>query len=190
MKKGFYSFCRCLIRAWRAVFYPLNIQGKEHLDIQGGALLVCNHVSMRDPVIQAALCPRPLRFMGKKELFQNKLLASLFTALGGISVDRGHSDVASMRECLSALKSGDILSIFPQGHRFPADDDRTVKDGAAFLALYARVPVIPMHITPPYKPFRKLTVTVGQPIRLDDVTALDKSAVEEVSRRIARGIWG
>ncbi len=190
MSSGFYKFAIGLARGWRAVCHPLDLQGKEHLNVQGGALLVCNHISMRDPVIQGCLSPRPLRFMGKKELFGNKLLARLFTALGGISVDRGNSDVASVRECLSALKKGDVLSIFPQGHRYPADDNRDVKDGAAFLALYARVPVIPMHIEPPYRLFRKTKVRVGAPIDLSDVQGLDQAAVAEVSRRIQKGIWG
>ena len=189
MSRGFYKCVRGVARGLRALLYPLDVEGRENLDIEGGAMIVCNHISLRDPILLACLCKRPLRFMGKKELFENKLAGSFLRSLGGFPVDRGAADISSIRESVNVLKGGDILMIFPQGHRFPDDSGREIKDGASLLAIWSKVPVIPVHIQPPYRAFRKLKVRVGSPIDLTGISDIDQTSLKEASRRIEKGIW-
>ena len=187
---GFYKMVWYLVRGVGGLFYPVELTGGENLNIEGGAMVVCNHISLRDPLVLAALLKRQPAFMGKKELFKNKLLAKLFRALGGFPVDRGAADMSAIRESVNVLKAGKILVLFPQGHRFPKDDDRDIKNGASLLAIWSKAPVVPVHITAPYRIFRKVKVRVGQPIDLSHLTKMDEATLQEASRCIAKGIWG
>ena len=184
-----YKFAYGFTRSIGRLLYPLDLTGQENLNVEGGVMVVCNHVSLRDPILVASLFNRQPAFMGKKELFKNKLAAKLLRQLGGFPVDRGAADMSAIRESVNVLKAGKILIVFPQGHRFPKDDDREIKNGASLLAIWSKVPVLPVHITVPYRLFRKLKIRVGQPVDLSDLTKIDEASLTEASRRISQAIW-
>ena len=58
----------------------LKISGVENMPLKGGALLVCNHISLSDPLMLLGALPRPLYYMAASELFEipyfNKLITS------------------------------------------------------------------------------------------------------------------
>ena len=63
-------------------------------------------------------------------------------------VNRDGRDFAAIRTALRALKAGRVLPIFPEGHIVPASGRRLdeMKPGTAYLAIHARVPVIPAYL--------------------------------------------
>ena len=72
---------------------------------------------MRDVVVLAAALPRQPRYMAKKELFKIPLLSQLIRALGAFPVDRGGADVSSIKKSIAMIEGGEVVSVFPQGHR-------------------------------------------------------------------------
>jgi 1-acyl-sn-glycerol-3-phosphate acyltransferase len=94
---------------WKYLGLRFDFQGEENLPRKGGAILAMNHVSYLDfALIGTAALPakRWIRFMAKKELFDNKVAGPLLRGMHHISVDRS-SGSASFVAALEALKSGE-----------------------------------------------------------------------------------
>ena len=128
-----------------------DIAGTENIPTDGPAILVGNHRSYFDPLaigFTIARVGRPLRFLGKKEVFDAPVVGSLATAMGGIRVDRGTGSDEPLRAAADALEAGELVAIMPQGTiprgRAFFDPELKGRWGAAKLAALARVPVIPI----------------------------------------------
>ncbi len=132
-------------------FARFHIEGVEHIPASGGGLICGNHRSYFDPLVMGMTLSkrgRPVRFLGKKEVFDAPVLGSLATAMGGIRVDRGTGSDEPLEAAATALSAGQLVALMPQGTipRGPAFFDPELKGrwGAARLAAQTRVPVIPV----------------------------------------------
>jgi 1-acyl-sn-glycerol-3-phosphate acyltransferase len=85
---------------------------------------------------------RYVRFMAKKEIFDNKIAGPLMRGMHHINVDRSNGS-ASFVTALRALKSGEIIGIFPEGTISTSFEIKALKSGAVRLAAGAGVPIIP-----------------------------------------------
>ncbi len=167
-----YAVAIPLVRALFKTFLPVRYHGLENLQLDAPYILMSNHVSMLDPVIMAATVPKyQIRFIGKKELTKNKLLAALFKELRMIPVDRHNTDMEAMRACMRVTREGEVLGIFPEGTRHHKGLMEEVESGVALIALRSKVPLVPVYITGKLGLFRRLEVYIGQPIDMDDLRA-------------------
>lgn len=154
--------------------YRVRVIGAENLPAEGGCLLCSNHTSMRDVVVLAAALPRQPRYMAKKELFKIPLLSQLIRALGAFPVDRGGADVSSIKKSIAMIEGGEVVSVFPQGHRVKGRCARgtPIKNGAGLIAYRSGACVVPAYIkTKAYrvKPFRRTEIIIGKPIANADL---------------------
>jgi 1-acyl-sn-glycerol-3-phosphate acyltransferase len=130
---------------WKYLGLKFDFKGVENIPRDGGAILAMNHVAYLDfALIGTAALPvkRYVRFMAKKEIFENKIAGPLMRGMHHISVDRS-SGSASFVAALRALKSGEIVGIFPEGTISVSFELKEFKSGAVRLAMGAGVPVIP-----------------------------------------------
>ena len=132
---------------WKVLGLKLDFQGIEHLPDRnhGGAIIAINHISYLDFALAgtAALpMKRYVRFMAKKELFDNKFAGPLLRGMHHISVDRSNGS-ASFVQALRALRDGEIVGIFPEGTISVSFEIKELKSGVVRLAQGAGVPVIP-----------------------------------------------
>jgi 1-acyl-sn-glycerol-3-phosphate acyltransferase len=130
---------------WRYLGLRFISAGVENIPREGGAILAMNHIGYLDfALIGTCALPvkRYVRFMAKKELFDNKIAGPLLRGMHHISVDRS-SGSASFVAALRALKSGEIIGIFPEGTISVSFELKEFKSGAVRLAMGAGVPVIP-----------------------------------------------
>lgn len=126
-------------------------------------LIVCaNHTSMIDPVILAVCSKRQIHFMGKKELFENKLLGFIFGKLGAFPVDRTGVSLSSIKSSLAVLNQEEILGIFPEGTRVKEYDECNAKPGIALIANKAKTNIIPVYIQGKYKIRGEINVYFGK----------------------------
>ena len=151
-------------------FSGIKVHGKDNIPKEGGYLLCSNHIAVRDVILIGATCKRPISFVAKKELFSVPILRSIIKAMGAIKLDRSGSDVAAMRKSIELVEGGEIVSIFPQGHRYPAVDPSTtpVKSGAGMVAYRSGCDVIPVFIKTKgnkYGIFKKTEIFYGSPIK-------------------------
>lgn len=130
---------------WRYLGFKFDIQGHENIPHKGGAILAINHVSYLDFAIAgtgALPVKRYVRFMAKKEIFDNKLAGPLMRGMHHINVDRSNGS-ASFVAALRALNAGEIIGIFPEGTISTSFEIKGLKSGAVRLAAGAGVPIIP-----------------------------------------------
>lgn len=130
---------------WKYLGLRLDFQGVHHIPRDGGAILSINHVGYLDFALTGtAALPtgRYVRFMAKKEVFDNKLAGPLMRGMHHICVDR-NSGSASFVAALRALRAGEVVGIFPEGTISVSFEIKELKSGAVRLAMAAGVPVIP-----------------------------------------------
>lgn len=160
------------------VLFRVKKVGEENVPKTGAYILCGNHTHALDGPVVVATMKRKVRFMGKKEMFENKLLKwfaqDVFEAF---PVDRGKKDLDAIKNSLKVLKDGDILGIFPEGTRNGLKKNGKVKNGAAHLAVRTGVKVIPVGIQGNFKPFSKVVLNFGKPIDLSEYT--DKTPQKE-----------
>jgi 1-acyl-sn-glycerol-3-phosphate acyltransferase len=133
---------------WKYLGLRFNSKGVENIPREGGAILAMNHIGYLDfALIGTCALPvkRYVRFMAKRELFDNKIVGPLLRGMHHISVDR-LSGSASFVAALRALKSGEIVGIFPEGTISVSFELKEFKSGAVRLAIGADVPVIPVAV--------------------------------------------
>ncbi len=58
---------------------------------------------------------RPVRFLGKKEVFDAPVVGTLAKAMGGIRVDRGTGSDEPLEAAAEALAAGQLVALMPQG---------------------------------------------------------------------------
>ena len=171
---------------WKYLGLRFDFKGVENIPRDGGAILAMNHVGYLDfALIGTAALPvnRYVRFMAKKEIFENKIAGPLMRGMHHISVDRS-SGSASFVAALRALKSGEIVGIFPEGTISVSFELKEFKSGAVRLAIGAGVPVIPAVVWGSQRIWTKkvkrnlkrnkypISVTFGEPLyftKADDV---------------------
>ncbi|MBQ8555797.1 MAG: 1-acyl-sn-glycerol-3-phosphate acyltransferase [Clostridia bacterium] len=166
---------------------PVRYHDAERLDVDAPFIVMGNHESMLDPVIAAMPVKRyQIRFLGKKELWKNPIVAKAFTSMKMIPVDRHNTDMEAMRACMKVTREGNILGIFPEGTRYHKGLMEELESGVALIALRSRVPLIPIYITGKLKLFRKTDVYVGEPIPMDDLReqGVNKESCEALLARI------
>jgi 1-acyl-sn-glycerol-3-phosphate acyltransferase len=130
---------------WKYLGFQFTFEGDENIPRKGGAILAINHVSYLDFAIAGtAALPvnRYVRFMAKKEIFDNKIAGPLMRGMHHICVDRRNGS-ASFVAALRALKSGEIIGIFPEATISTSFEIKGLKSGAVRLAADAGVPIIP-----------------------------------------------
>ena len=180
---------KALFSAYYAVVYPIRLIGEEN--IPAGAVILCaNHISSRDPILLLLRLKRKITFMAKKELFKLRPVGAVLREAGAFPVDRGRADLSAIRESLRVLGAGGALGIFPQGTR-SADNERTeMHGGAALLEQRSKVPVVPVYIDGPYRPFRRTNIYIGRPIDLSSFgTRSDGATIGAVTGQIDGAIW-
>jgi putative phosphoserine phosphatase/1-acylglycerol-3-phosphate O-acyltransferase len=180
-----------LLAAARLPLIPyvrFDVSGVDNIPETGPAIICGNHRSYFDPMAlgQAiARRGRPVRFLGKKEVFDAPVVGQLAKAFGGIRVERGTGSDEPLEEAAAALRAGQIVALMPEGTipRGEAffDPDLKGRWGAAKLAAMTGAPIVPVGMWGTERVWPRsarlpamfnvtnpplVTVRVGKPIRL------------------------
>jgi len=132
------------------VLFPLDVEGEENLPRSGPYILLCNHMSYLDPVFLVAASNRYVRFFTTGEMMRTRAGRWFFTAMGSISTSRYRVDSASVRAFLAALKSGDIVGIFPEGERTWDGNPLPINPTVVRLLKRSNVPIVAARIDGSY----------------------------------------
>lgn len=133
------------------LFFRPEVEGKENIPADGGALLASNHLAVADSFFLPLMLSRRVTFPAKLEYFtqpglKGRLKKWFFTGMGQIPIDRsgGAAAQAALDTGIRLLKEGHLLGIYPEGTRSPDGRLYKGKTGLARMVLEARVPVIPV----------------------------------------------
>lgn len=126
----------------------VRIEGLDKIARDGAYVLVANHSSYMDtPAV--LLLPLQVRFFAKSGLFRIPLLGGHLRRAGHLPVlrDNPRASLKSLTEAAKLVRErGVSVLLFPEGGRSP-EGLREFKEGAAYLAIKAGVPAVPIGIT-------------------------------------------
>lgn len=144
---------RAVIATCRRLFSILGLRievsGAEHLPVQGAGVVAANHNSYADFMLVGLvgrIQGRFVRFMAKESVFKAGPAGTAMRAMNHIPCDRGRGTTAA-RTALRALEAGEVVGIYPEatiGRAFVVKDRADFRRGAAYLALAAAVPLVPV----------------------------------------------
>ena len=150
-------------------FWKVIVEGKEKIDQKQAYVIVPNHQSMLDIVIFNMLHHR-LRWISKIEVFKIPVLGWEMRMVKYIELERGnkHSVVRMMEKCISSLREGISIVIFPEGTRSLTGAIGRFKTGAFQLAIKTDKPLLPVLIdgTGDVLPKNGLTFRINKVIRI------------------------
>ena len=165
---------------FRVLDLQIAVSGTEHIPRTGGGVLASNHASYLDFIfcgLGAQPAKRLVRFMAKKEVFDDKVAGPLMRGMHHIPVDR-KAGTAAFREATNALKAGELVGVFPEATISESFTVKQLKSGAARMARTAKVPLIPMAVWGPHRLWTKgrpkdltkrhvpVIILVGEPVEL------------------------
>lgn len=188
MSKFYENVYKSLAKPLRR-FYRATVTGGDKMPMEGGCLVCSNHTGFHDVIVLAACMKRQPRYMAKKELFRIPLLKQLITALGAFPIERGRADVGALKTAISMIKSGEAVTVFPQGTRYKGIDPRETepKNGVGMIAYHTGVPVVPVYIRTKNHhtlPFKRTEIICGDPIMPEEL-GFERGGAAEYSRASA-----
>jgi len=170
----FHRFAKLILRALLAILLDYEVVGLENVPPEGPLIVAINHMNFLDPVLATVFIPRDIVSMAKAELFGSPLVGWLFRLYGAFPVRRGEIDRSALKKAMAALNEENALLMAPEGTR--GGDWRLIKarDGVAYVALKASVPILPMGISGSERFWKELArlrrtktkVVVGEPFLL------------------------
>jgi 1-acyl-sn-glycerol-3-phosphate acyltransferase len=178
-----------------------TVRGLSNAPRCGAALLVMNHLADADAVLVLACLSNFPEVIGKIELRDHHILRWLTDAMGVIWVHRGQPDRRAVSVVFEGFREGRQVLIAPEGRESLTGSLEQGTEGAAFLALKAGVPVLPItltgteHIYANLKRLRKtaVTLTIGEPFVLSQQgkgPGRFKEATQRIMETLARQLPG
>lgn len=131
--------------ALASIRYRIRRVDPENVPTEGGALMVCNHVSYADVLCLSVACPRPLRFLADEKLFRVPFLRVILRIFGAVPVCPSRAKEA-LRRAADAIQAGEIVCLFPEGMLTRTGTLLELKGGFERIARRAHCPVIVAHL--------------------------------------------
>ncbi len=190
-----YSWAHRLLSVLIPMLCRLRVEGREHVPLEGGCVVACNHSLGFDFFFLGYCAPRQIFFMAKAEAFEgNQWLARFLKSSGVFPIQRGQRDHAAMDSAVSLAQSELAVGMFPEGTRSLTGVLMRGRSGAVRIARQAGVPIVPAAIHNAaaildawWNPFQRPIVTVrfGPPL-----TVADSETPAQITADVARVMHG
>jgi 1-acyl-sn-glycerol-3-phosphate acyltransferase len=176
-------------RTWAATLLtialsPVEVVNADRLRTAPVAVFASNHLSYMDTPVVFAKLPFQFRILAKQGLWKIPFVGWYLKHSGQVPIDASssRSAIAGLLRGVAALKAGMRLFVFPEGSRTPDGWLQTSASGAAFMAIRAGVPLVPLALVGTYELLpihvyslrpRPLKLIVGEPISTEGLTTRD-----------------
>jgi 1-acyl-sn-glycerol-3-phosphate acyltransferase len=181
----------------------VEVEGRERLHARGPYVFVSNHLSFIDTPVALACIPLQFRFLAKEELFRwwpwLPIAWHLKTA-GHVAVpiDDPRASVRALSKTAKLIESdGTSVFFFAEGGRSVDGTLGEFKHGAAYIAIKARAPMVPVALIGPDKILPmgsslirrgRVKLRIGHPIPTDGMTLKDRGVLTETVREELAGM--
>jgi len=176
---------RFIVRTLLPFVGPLRVYGRENIPESGPFIVAVNHMSKADPpLVLIAMAGKVLKFFAGEKWERHLIFGPLMRWAGAIYIKRGEVDRRALREALQNLEDGCIFGLAPEGTRSRIGKLIPAKDGAAYLATRAKVPILPIGVVNTDQIDRNMRrlrrtpmeVRIGEPFNLRDLEVRRKSS--------------
>ncbi len=196
MNEKFYKIVMAIIKPLVKFFYPFEVRGLENIEKSKSNYIICaNHLSNMDVAFLMITHKKPIYFMAKQELFENKILGWFFRKMGAFAVKRGRGDKSALINSEKIINDGNILGIFIEGTRSKTGEFLRAKSGVALIASKTNADILPVCITGSgknnkVKLFKKTTISYGNFISNSEIKCEEgsRSELKEATNKIMENI--
>lgn len=169
---------------------PVRVMHAEKLPAEPVAVYASNHLSYMDTPVLYAKLPFQFRILAKQSLWKVPFIGWHLRRSGQVPVDQSSSraSISSLGRGVAALKAGMPLLVFPEGGRSPDGAVQAFLAGAAYMAIRAQVPLVPLTLVGTYEVLpmhvyhlapRPLLLVVGDPIVTVGMGPRDAEAITD-----------
>lgn len=195
----FYVITKWTLFVIARLFFKFRIFGEENIPGEGGIIIASNHTSYLDIPFLGCGIRRHADFVGKSELFRNRIVGWIFRKLGALPIKRARIDRGAISEAVMRLKQGRVVVIYPEGARSRNGRLSEPKAGIGMVVAMSGARVIPSFImgTDRVLPkgskwikFNPVKLYLGSPLDFSSLINLKKGKelYKEISEEIMRGI--
>jgi len=171
-----------------------TISGRHHLPRKGPYIVVVNHFSLIDGAFVVYGLLKPTVFLMASDQRVDWFYFWAPWLYGMIPLDRQQMAPGVIKKAISAIKDGEILSIFPEAVS-KANELRPAKKGAAYLSAVTNVPIVPIGLEGTHTAWKslfrgirpKINIRIGKkfgPVKLKSYGKSKDTALENFGEEI------
>lgn len=164
------------------LFNSLRVEGRENFPMTGPALVITNHQSFWDPLLNGLSTRRHQSFVARKSLFNNRFFAWLINRLNAVPINQEGIAKEDIKAILKKLQEGRAVVVYPEGGRTDDGKLHELLPGIVLLIKRVQAPIVPVaiagafhawprtsrlpHCSPLFLPANDATiaVSVGKPL--------------------------
>lgn len=140
--KPFYTWA---IRQLVKLVYRLDYHDMDVIPKQGGAILICNHVSYMDGIVINTGVSRPVRYIIDEDIYHLPGVNYFMKLNNAVPIAPRRDSVEKALDMIAeGLKNGDLFCIFPEGQITFTGNLSRFRFGIEWMLKRVPVPVIPM----------------------------------------------
>jgi acyl-[acyl-carrier-protein]-phospholipid O-acyltransferase/long-chain-fatty-acid--[acyl-carrier-protein] ligase len=129
--------------------YRMRVKGRENIPAKGGALFVCNHLSLVDAMLLAGSTERHVRFLIYKGFYDRPLIGWFAKATRAIPISseqRPRDMIRSLRTAGEAIRNGEVVCIFAEGQMTRIGQLLPFRRGFERIMKGVEAPIVPVHL--------------------------------------------
>ncbi|KHT61641.1 acyl-phosphate glycerol 3-phosphate acyltransferase [Photobacterium gaetbulicola] len=183
-------FWRFMVWLVSHTMYRVTHKNLANIPEKGGVLIVCNHVSYMDALLLAGACPRPIRFLMDRDIYNLPMIRSFCRACKVIPIDA--TDRKSVMKAFvgvnKRLGRGEVVCVFPEGQLTYDGELGPFMRGIDLIIKRSPVPVVPVAIQGlwgsffsreggrallkiPKRFWSKVTIVAGEPVSPEETNS-------------------
>lgn len=140
-------FIRSAIWICVRLLHKLRIEGQSHIPRTGGALIVCNHLSLMDGLLVKIAFQRPVRFLISRDFYEAWWLRPFVKSMQAIPIadtDGPKAIVRALSEAARRIEAGELVCIFPEGGITRIGNLQGFGRGIEHIMKHTRQPILPV----------------------------------------------
>jgi acyl-[acyl-carrier-protein]-phospholipid O-acyltransferase/long-chain-fatty-acid--[acyl-carrier-protein] ligase len=129
--------------------YRIKVNGTENVPVEGGVLLVSNHVSWADALLLASTQQRRIRFVMDKEFYNIWWIKPIAKLMGAIPISAGDGPkkiITALRQARAAMDEGYMVCVFAEGRLTRDGMLQSFKSGFERITKASSYEVIPVYL--------------------------------------------
>jgi acyl-[acyl-carrier-protein]-phospholipid O-acyltransferase / long-chain-fatty-acid--[acyl-carrier-protein] ligase len=143
------AFIRLLLWLLTHSIYRIRVEGRDNIPAKGGALMVCNHLSLIDALLLMASTERRVRFIMLKDYYDHPLIHPFARILEAIPISsklRPRDLLNSLKLASAAVQNGEVVCIFAEGQITRIGQLLPFRRGFERIMKGVEAPIIPVNL--------------------------------------------